>query len=59
MNERRTFSRLLCSELVEVSWTDSSGAACRRVANLEDISSSGICLQSELSIPKGAETAIQ
>jgi hypothetical protein len=59
MKERRNYSRLLCSELVEVIWTDSNGGACRRIANLEDISSKGICLQSEISIPEAAQVTVR
>jgi hypothetical protein len=59
MNERRNNSRLLCSELIEVVWTDAQGAPCRRIANLEDISSNGICLQSEISIPEAAQVTIR
>lgn len=47
MQERRTDTRLLCAELVEVIWKDRSGLQQRRVANLEDISLTGICLQVE------------
>lgn len=44
---------MLCAELVELMWTDKSGRRRRRVANLEDISLSGICLQVESAIPDG------
>jgi hypothetical protein len=54
MDERRTDPRLLCAELVEVSWKDASGRQRRRVANLEDISLTGICLQMESRLPEGA-----
>ena len=53
MKERRTDARLLCAELVEVLWEDDSGRKRRRVANLEDISLSGMCLQVEAAIPPG------
>jgi hypothetical protein len=53
MEERRTDPRLLCAELVEITWTDKSGRQRRRIANLEDISLSGICLQVETSVPEG------
>ncbi len=53
MDDRRSDPRLLCAELVEIIWTDKSGRSRRRVANLEDISLSGICLQAETSIPQG------
>ena len=53
MDERRIDNRLLCAELVEVIWEDDSGRKKRRVANLEDISLSGICLQMEKELPAG------
>ena len=46
MQERRIDNRLLCAELVEVCW-EQNGRQQRRVANLEDISLSGVCLQME------------
>lgn len=53
MDERRIDNRLLCAELVQVSWEDDAGRKRRRVANLEDISLSGICLQVEKAVPQG------
>ncbi len=53
MDERRIDHRLLCAELVELTWEDGSGRKRQRVANLEDISLSGICLQVEKEIPAG------
>ena len=47
MQERRIETRLLCAELVEVIWSEKSGKQRRKVANLEDISLSGACLQME------------
>lgn len=54
MEERRTDPRLLCAELVQVVWNDKSGRERRRVANLEDISLTGICLQMESLVPEGS-----
>jgi hypothetical protein len=45
MDEKRAEHRLLCSELVDVSWTDHRGRQQEALANLEDISQSGVCLQ--------------
>lgn len=53
MEDRRNDPRLLCAELVEIIWKDQSGRPRRRIANLEDISLSGICLQVESTIPEG------
>jgi hypothetical protein len=51
MQERRTEPRLLCADLVEVKWKDKSGRERCVVANLEDISTSGACLQLDVAIP--------
>ena len=53
MNDRRTDHRLLCADLVELIWEDGSGQRRHRVANLEDISLSGICLQVEKPMEVG------
>jgi len=58
MQNRREDNRLLCAELVELTWQDEAGRARRRVANLEDISLSGICLQVESPIPAGTAIAM-
>ena len=55
MDERRIDNRLLCAELVEVTWEDEAGRKRKRVANLEDISLTGICLQLEKAVPAGTE----
>jgi hypothetical protein len=49
--ERRTEPRMLCADLVDVRWKDETGRSRRAVANLEDISHSGACLQLEDNIP--------
>jgi hypothetical protein len=59
MKERRTENRLLCAELVELVWKDAAGQTCRRLANLEDISSSGINLQSDVAIRKGGPVTVR
>jgi hypothetical protein len=45
MDERRADTRMLCSELVDVYWTDRQGHPREVLANLEDISLCGVCLQ--------------
>jgi hypothetical protein len=45
---------MLCADLVDVRWRERSGRNRRVVANLEDISLSGVCLQLEKPIPMGA-----
>ncbi len=56
---RRDNNRLLCAELVELCWLDASGRPQRRVANLEDISLSGVCLQIEGTIPTGTPVSVR
>lgn len=42
---------MLCADLVDVQWKDKTGRTRRAVANLEDISLSGACLQVDSPIP--------
>jgi hypothetical protein len=57
MDDRRNNPRLLCADLVQVRWKDESGKSRKDVANLEDISVSGACLQMETNVAK--ETVIR
>jgi len=50
---------MLCADMVALFWKDRSGRSCRVAALLEDISSSGACLQTETAIPLGAEVRWQ
>lgn len=50
---------MLCAELVQVVWNDQSGRPRRRVANLEDISLTGICLQMESVVPEGTRLSMR
>ena len=45
---------MLCADLVDVRWKDKSRRNWQAVANLEDISLSGACLQLDTQIPTGA-----
>lgn len=58
MKEKRGEQRLLCAELVQVTYRDQLGRLLRRVANLEDISTSGLCLASEIGIPEGTSVSV-
>ncbi len=58
MSDKRRERRLLCAELVQVTFRAHSGRTCFRVTNLEDISSTGVCLQSETAIREGTEVAV-
>jgi hypothetical protein len=51
MHDRRNNVRLLCADLVQIRWKDASGKIRKTVANLEDISSNGACLQTESDVP--------
>ncbi len=51
MQDRRINPRMLCADLVKIEWRDKSGADHTAVANLEDISLSGACLQMEEDVP--------
>ena len=44
---------MLCADLVDVQWKDQTGRIRRSIANLEDISLSGACLQVERPVPLG------
>jgi len=44
---------MLCADLVDVQWRDQTGRTRRGVANLEDISLSGACLQVDRPVPSG------
>jgi PilZ domain len=55
MDERRLEVRMLCADMVDVRWKGRSGGEQRTTAILEDISSSGACLQMEAPIPLGVE----
>ncbi len=51
MHDRRIQSRMLCADLVNIQWKEPSGKVRCAVANLEDISLSGACLQLDQPIP--------
>jgi hypothetical protein len=58
-SERRGGDRLLCAELVQMIWHDEMGRERRKIANLEDISLTGVCLQVEQPISAGTLLAVQ
>jgi hypothetical protein len=58
MLDRRIEPRLLCADLVDVKWKDQTGRTRRSVANLEDISLSGACLQVDRPVPLGTNFRI-
>jgi hypothetical protein len=59
MQERRSEIRLLCADMVDVSWVDNHGRARQATALLEDIARSGACLQFEAPVPQGTLLSIR
>ena len=57
MRERRSERRHMCADLVKVHVHDQAGRK-ELVANLEDISPSGACIQLETAIQSGADIEI-
>ena len=57
--ERRLESRSLCAELVKIGWPEGDGGSQTTSAVLEDISTHGACLQTEVPVPLGVEAFIQ
>jgi hypothetical protein len=51
MLDRRIEPRMLCADMVDVQWKDKTGRLRRTVANLEDISLTGACLQFDQPVP--------
>jgi len=49
---------MLCADLVNIQWTDEAGRSHRTIANLEDISLSGACLQLDHAIPLNTKLRI-
>jgi PilZ domain len=58
MFDRRLETRMLCAEMVDVQWKDKSGRTRKGVANLEDISLSGACLQFDQPVPLHSDLRI-
>ncbi len=59
MHDRRTKSRMLCADLVEIKYQSPLGTAQEITANLEDISTNGVCLQTEEAFPIGTRLEIK
>ena len=55
MQERSSEARMMCADMVEISWIDGSGNTGRAMALLEDISPSGACLQLDKAVPLMSE----
>jgi hypothetical protein len=50
---------MLCADMVEVRWKEPAGRQCNSAALLEDISTSGMCLQFEIPVTIGTHVDIQ
>jgi hypothetical protein len=55
MTNRRSELRMMCADIVEVCWNERSGKLRNAMALLEDISTSGACLQLEMPVPLGVD----
>jgi hypothetical protein len=55
MQDRRAEARMLCADIVEVTWTAGGVRHPVDTALLEDISPSGACLQLETAIPLASQ----
>lgn len=51
MADKRIEPRLMCADLIDVEWRDAEGRIHQTVANLEDISSMGACIQVDTEVP--------
>jgi len=58
MFDRRIEPRMLCADMVDVQWKDKTGRIRKGVANLEDISLSGACLQFDQPVPLQTDVRI-
>ena len=58
MLDKRVEPRMLCADLVDIRWRDQTGRTRRGVANLEDISLSGACLQLDRPVLLGTAVHI-
>ena len=56
--ERRSSKRLLCSDLVQLSWENSRGEQFQEVAILENLSLSGVGLFTGVPIPQDVEVRL-
>jgi hypothetical protein len=59
MKQRRKKNRNMCAELLTIRWTEDDRRSRSEVANVEDISATGVCLHLEHSIPPGTEVSLR
>jgi hypothetical protein len=58
MRDSRSEPRLMCADMVEITWEDKSGRAHQASELLEDILLSGACLQVDERVPFGTEVCL-
>jgi hypothetical protein len=58
MLRERSEARILCADLVDIRWQDKTGRGRKATAILEDISSSGACIQLDGPVPLNTEIKI-
>jgi hypothetical protein len=59
VQDRRSESRMLCADMLEVHWKDETGKDRQAMALLEDISPSGACLHLEIPIPNDTQIHLE
>lgn len=58
MKSKRKDAREIAADLLKIRWEDSEGVMHKGVANLEDISRGGVCLQTDRPISPGTVVTI-
>jgi hypothetical protein len=58
-DRRRSEIRMLCADMLEIRWESEFGQVYNQTALLEDISSTGACLQLEKPVPTGVECRLR
>lgn len=58
MPEKRAEPRFLCSDLVMLRWSDESQRPCEETVVLENISTSGACVQAEVPVAESVEVTL-
>jgi hypothetical protein len=58
MNDRRSDTRILCADLIDVKWTSDSGRRRHAVATLDDISEAGACVLLDEGIPEATRVVM-
>jgi len=59
MRERRLEVRMLCADMVQVAWQDEAGRPRQATGLLEDICTSGACVQLDVPVPLQAGIRVQ